>query len=268
MARSGRVTEWDARVYNRISALQHWLAEKSLASLTLDGDERVLDVGCGDGTISAEIARRLPRGSVLGVDASHAMVTFASERFPGTTHPNLAFRVADAANLDVGDRFDLVVSFNCLHWVRDQAAALRGIRAALAPSGRTHLRLVPQGRRRSLEDVIEDAVSTPPWAAFFHDHRPPYLHLTPDAYRALAERCGLRTERLDVQQETWDFGTRAEFAHFAEVTFVEWTKSIPAPRHEAFINDVLDRYRQVDDGSSSQADVFTFYQMEVVLRPA
>ena len=38
--------------------------------------------------------------------------------------------------------------------------------------------------------------------------------------------------------------------------------------HEAFINDVLDRYRQVGYGSSSQASVFTFYQMEVVLRPA
>ena len=262
------MTEWDAPVYHRVSALQRWLAEKSLASLTLDGGERVLDLGCGDGTITAEIAQRLPRGSVLGLDASHTMVAFASERFPGATHPNLAFEIGDAAKLDVGSGFDLVVSFNCLHWVRNQAAALHGIRAALAPSGRTHLRLVPEGSRRSLEDVIEDTVSTPPWAPYFHDHRPPYLHLTPDAYRALAGRCGLRTERLEVQQEAWDFGTRAEFGHFAEVTFVEWTKSIPAPRHEAFIDDVLDRYRQVGDGSSSQVDVFTFYQMEVVLRPA
>jgi trans-aconitate methyltransferase len=262
------VTEWDARVYNRISALQRWLAEKSLASLTLEGGERVLDVGCGVGTITAEIAQRVPGGSVLGVDASHEMVTFASERFPATTYPNLAFRVADAASLDVGSRFDLVVSFNCLHWVLDQAAALRGIRAALAPSGRTHLRLVPQGPRRSLEDVIQDTVSTPPWASYFHEHRPPYLHLTPDAYRALAERCGLRTERVDVQQEAWDFGSHAEFVHFAEVTFVEWTRFIPAPRHEAFINDVLDRYRQIGDESSGPANVFTFYQMELVLRPA
>src|SRR6516165_4986158 len=72
-ARSGRVTEWDARVYNRVSALQRWLAEKSLASLTLEGGERVLDVGCGVGTITAEIAQRVPRGSVLGLDASHTM---------------------------------------------------------------------------------------------------------------------------------------------------------------------------------------------------
>jgi trans-aconitate 2-methyltransferase len=263
------VTEWDARAYNRVSALQRWLAEKSLGSLVaLDGAERVLDLGCGDGTITAEIARRVRRGSVLGVDASSAMVAFARERFPGTTHSNLSFQLGDVAQLDVGNRFDLVVSFNCLHWVRDQAAALRGIHAALAAAGRAHLRLVSQGSRRSLEDVIEDTRCTAAWAAYFRDYRPPYVHLTPDAYRALAERCGLRTERLDVQQEAWDFGSRGEFVHFAEATFVEWTRCIAAPRHGAFINDVLDRYRQVGDGASSQANVFTFYQMEIVLRRA
>ena len=88
------MTEWDARAYNRVSALQQWLAAKSLGRLPLDGTERVLDVGCGDGKVTSEIARRLPRGSVVGVDASHAMIAFAAQKFPATTHPNLVFRVA------------------------------------------------------------------------------------------------------------------------------------------------------------------------------
>jgi trans-aconitate 2-methyltransferase len=262
------VTEWDAQAYNRVSALQQWLAEKSLVSVPLRGDERVLDLGCGDGKITTEIARRLPRGSVLGIDASHAMIAFAARTFPAATHPNLAFRVADAAQLPFADQFDLVVSFNCLHWVRDQVAALRGIRTALVASGRAHLRFVPRGARRSLEDVIEDTRRAAPWAAYFPDYRPPYLHLTPDAYRALAEDGGLHVERLDVQQEAWDFESREAFARFAEATFVEWTRLIPPNRHGAFINEVLDRYRQVGDGSPNQANVFTFYQMVPVLRRA
>ena len=76
------MTEWDAQAYNRVSALQQWLAEKSLVRLSLDGDERVLDVGCGDGKVTVEIARRLPRGSVVGVDASHAMIAFAAQTVP------------------------------------------------------------------------------------------------------------------------------------------------------------------------------------------
>jgi len=260
------VTEWNAQAYNRVSALQQWLAEKSLARLSLDGDERVLDLGCGDGKVTVEIARRLPRGSVTGVDASHAMIAFAAEKFPATAHPNLTFRLADAAHLSFADQFDLIVSFNCLHWVRDQAAALRGIHTALAASGRTHLRFVPRGARKSLEDVIEDTRRAPAWAAYFPGYHPPYLHVTPDEYRALAERSRLRVERLDVQQEEWDFESRDAFVHFARATFVEWTRLLPADRHDAFIDEVLDRYRRLGNGSPERANVFAFYQMEVVLR--
>ena len=260
------MTEWDAQAYNRVSALQQCLAEKSIRRLPLDGDERVLDLGCGDGKITVEIARRLPRGSVVGVDASNAMIAFAAQKFPATTHPNVAWRVADAAQLPFAEQFDLVVSFNCLHWVRDQAAALRGIRAALVAMGRAHLRLVSRGARKALEDVIEDTRHGPKWSAYFPDYRSPYLHLTPDAYRALAEDSGLRVERLEVQQEEWDFESRDAFAHFAQATFVEWTRLLPPDRHGAFIDEVLDRYRQLGDGSRERANVFTFYQMEVVLR--
>src|SRR5262249_57348769 len=108
------------------------------------------------------------------------MIAFAAQKFPPSTHSNLAFRVADAARLPFADQFDLVVSFNCLHWVRDQAAALRGIRAALVASGRTHLRFVPRGARKSLEVVIEDTRRAPDWAAYFRDFETPYLHVTSD----------------------------------------------------------------------------------------
>jgi trans-aconitate 2-methyltransferase len=260
------MTEWDADAYRHVSALQRWLAEKSLANVELRGDERILDLGCGDGTITAEIAARQPRATVLGVDASRAMVACAARTFPPAAHPNLAFRVADAAQLPFADAFDLVVSFNCLHWVRDQAAALRGIRAALAPGGHTHLRLVARGARRSLEAVIEETRRSAAWAPYFVDYRTPYVHLTPDEYGALARESGLCVERIDMQQEAWDFQSHPAFVHFAEATFVEWTRLIPADARADFIADVLDRYRLLGDGTPAQADVFTFYQMEVVAR--
>jgi trans-aconitate 2-methyltransferase len=209
------MTEWDAAAYSRISALQRWQAEKSLAALQLEGGERVLDVGCGNGVITAQLAARLARGAVVGVDASHQMIDFAAETFPRGAHPNLTFRVADAARLAFVDEFDLIVSFNCLHWVRDQAAALRGIRSALVPAGRTHLRFVPQGARQSLEDVIEETRQAPRWREYFVDYRAPYVHLTEAAYGALARSARLHVKRFDVQQEAWDFGSREAFAAFA-----------------------------------------------------
>jgi trans-aconitate 2-methyltransferase len=57
------------------------MAEEQLALLDLEGWEQILDVGCGDGKITAKIAERVPRGSVLGVDPSQGMIAFASGHF-------------------------------------------------------------------------------------------------------------------------------------------------------------------------------------------
>jgi len=71
------MTEWDAAEYSRRSSLQEAMAQEVLALLDLNGPERILDVGCGDGKITAEIAIRVPPASVVGVDPSRDMISFA-----------------------------------------------------------------------------------------------------------------------------------------------------------------------------------------------
>ncbi|HSP96414.1 MAG TPA: class I SAM-dependent methyltransferase, partial [Candidatus Dormibacteraeota bacterium] len=132
-----------------------------------------------DGRVSAAIAARLPRGSVVGVDASRHMVDFAAVSFPPAAHANLRFAVAEAAALDFTAAFDLAVSFNALHWVPDLPAPLRGLQAALVPGGRALLRFVPAGPRLSLEHVIDDTCRAAPWRRWFLDHHTPFVH--PDA---------------------------------------------------------------------------------------
>src|SRR5262245_60476872 len=166
--------EWIAGEYNRHSSLQAAMAEEQLGRLTLERAERVLDVGCGDGKITAAIAARLPHGSVLGVDPSQNMIAFASGHFGPVTCPNLRFEVADVRRLAYRDEFDRVVSFNALHWVPEQGAALRSIRTALVDNGQALLRFVPQGPRKCLEDVIEDVRQSARWANSFTGFRKPY----------------------------------------------------------------------------------------------
>ena len=262
-----RMTEWDASEYHRRSALQKWLAARSLTGIDLSGSERVLDIGCGDGKITAEIAERLPSGSAVGIDPSTAMIDFAREHFLAD-HANLSFAVGDATRLSYRDAFDLVVSFNALHWVPDQTAALRCIREAMRPGGRSLLQFVSRGVRKALEDVIEDTREDPRWSRYFTDYHRPYLHLRPEEYRRLAESCGLRVDHLDIALEAWDFGSRAAFADFGQVTFVEWTRKIPAAERAEFIADVLDRYQRLGDGSAADAAVFHFYQLRIALRRA
>ncbi|MBM3278188.1 MAG: class I SAM-dependent methyltransferase [Candidatus Handelsmanbacteria bacterium] len=114
---------------------QQW-AEELLPKLRLRGDESLLDLGCGDGKITALLAARLPRGQVLWVDLSPAMIELAQSRFPPAAYPNLAIVQMDPAHLTLEPRFDRVFSNATLHWVANHLAVLQGVRACLRPGGR------------------------------------------------------------------------------------------------------------------------------------
>ena len=259
------MTEWDAAEYARRSGLQEAMAEEVLALLDLEGSERVLDVGCGDGRITAEIASRLPRGSVVGVDSSHDMISFATDHFGPSIRPNLRFEVADARSLPFRKEFDLVVSFNALHWLPEQDAPLRSISSAMKPSGLAQLRLVPAGERKSLEAVIEETRLSSRWFGYFREFHDPYLRMTPDQYKATVERNGLCVRRIHTEEKAWDFKSRSGFFAFGSVTLVEWTRLLPEAEKPAFITDVLDRYRSVAVNKPGEENVFKFYQMDVTL---
>lgn len=258
------MTEWNAPGYARIAGLQQAMAAEVLALLQLKGTERVLDLGCGNGKVTAEIAARVPDGSIIGVDASAEMIAFAAENFPAADHPNLRFEVVDIRRLRFHEEFNLVVSFNALHWIPDQNAALRSIYSAMKRDAVAQLRLVPDGARKSLETVIEETRKSPRWATYFKDFRDPYLHLTPEQYADVAERNGFRVQRIRTEDQAWDFKERSAFEASCMVTLVEWTKRLPEKERLAFVRDALDRYGSV----SGEESIFRFYQMDVTLTRA
>ncbi len=254
------MTEWNASGYEQVSALQKMLADDALASLKLAGTEQILDIGCGDGRITAEVAKRVTRGSVLGVDPSRNMIEYAQQRFKPTEYPNLKFAMGDARTLNYRAEFDLVISFNALHWVHEQETALRGIRAALKPGGRTLLRFVCQGPRKNIEAVNEETALSPRWVKFFVNRRAPFLHFTPEGYRALLPGAGLKELSMNLMDSAWDFKTRKGFTTWANVTFVPWTQYLPKEETAAFIADSLDHYARV----AGDEHTFKYYQLTVV----
>ncbi len=120
-------SRWQADQYGSTGAFVPALGEVILTSLGAAPGERVLDVGCGDGALTARIAEG--GATVVGVDASPELVAVAQAR-------GLDARLADAAALDFDEEFDAVFSNAALHWILDYQAAAAGMFAALRPGGR------------------------------------------------------------------------------------------------------------------------------------
>jgi trans-aconitate methyltransferase len=120
--------KWNAEDYKDNSPNQKKWALELLAKAHLTGNESVLDIGCGDGEITALIAGEVRRGRVVGLDSSTGMIELARQRFPSKAHPNLSFVLKDAREIDFQSEFDLIFSNACLHWVTDHFPVLQRIR--------------------------------------------------------------------------------------------------------------------------------------------
>jgi trans-aconitate methyltransferase len=120
--------KWDPQAYARNGAFVHGLAGGVLELLRAQSGEYILDLGCGDGQLTQQIAAS--GAHVLGVDASANMVEAARER-------GIEAEQANAELLPFHDRtFDAVFSNAALHWVRDQDEMLAQVHRVLRTGGR------------------------------------------------------------------------------------------------------------------------------------
>jgi ubiquinone/menaquinone biosynthesis C-methylase UbiE len=101
----------------------------------LRDDVTLLDVGCGPGNITADLARRVPAGTFVGIDRSSEVIARASQDFPSSTHQNLSFREGDVYHLDFDDAtFDVVYVHQVLQHLGDPVGALREMSRVLKPN--------------------------------------------------------------------------------------------------------------------------------------
>jgi trans-aconitate 2-methyltransferase len=122
----------DGATYDRISAPLERIGREVLERLQLNGDETVLDAGCGSGRVTQALLERLPHGHVIGVDGSAEMLAAARKR--------LGERVElvhqDLEQLDLGERrIDAILSTATFHWLTDHARLFARLRAALRGGG-------------------------------------------------------------------------------------------------------------------------------------
>ena len=248
--------DWDGEQYARTSDLQREAAARAIAGLTLRPHDHLLDVGCGDGYVTRRLAAQLPAGRAVGVDASPRMIAQAT-----SGGDDVEFVLADVHDMPFRAEFDVVVSFNALHWVPEQRRALGSIAAAARPGARVLLQMVCAGTRRSLETVAMEVAGTPRWADRFDGFAPPFVHVDADDYPDMAADAGLRVTDLSVHELAWDFGNRDAFAQWCSNGADAWTARLDPEDRSRFLADWVRAYEEV----SGRAGLFLFTQMRAAM---
>jgi trans-aconitate methyltransferase len=233
---------WNASDYAANSTVQQSWARELISRLNLRGEEHVLDVGCGDGKVTAEIASSVPRGSATGVDASQHMIRFARETYPAGKMPNLKFHVMDARKLRFKQQFDVVFSNAALHWVDDHEAILSGAAKCLRSGGRLLVSCGGKGNAHEVFLALRPEIRLKRWRECFRQMPKPYFFYTPVEYEKWLPRHGFKLNHVLLAPKDATYDGSAGLARWLRTTWLPYTHRVPKSRREEFIAAVTERY--------------------------
>ncbi len=167
--------DWDAATYDRISGdVQFVWAREQLERLPLEGDEVVLDAGCGSGRVTAELADRVPRGRVYAVDLAPSMV----EHTRGRLGSRVRASCQDLVELELPEQVDVVFSNATFHWILDHDRLFVALNRAMKPGARLVAQCGGHGNIDKFRETADGVASEQRFAPFFVDWRRPWNYAT------------------------------------------------------------------------------------------
>ncbi len=239
--------EFDAKKYSQFSSHQKEWGRRLIADLSLKGNERILDLGCGDGVLTAQLAVLVPNGSVVGIDASRRMIEAAREH----QRANLSFIVQDINDMDETEAYDVVFSNATLHWIRNHHALLARVYRALAPEGALRFNFGGDGNCVHFLKIIREAMALPEFARHFDAFTWPWFMPSVESYLGFISEHEFREARVWGENADRYFATEELLTGWVDqpslVPFMGSVDPAVRPRFREYVlNRMLEETRQTD----------------------
>jgi len=223
---------WDSSLYDDRHSFVWKSGGDLIGLLNPKPGERILDLGCGTGHLTAQIAGR--GAAVIGMDSSASMIAQARQNYP-----KIAFMLGDARELRFDEPFDGVFSNAVLHWIREPARVIDAVALALKPQGRFVLEMGGKGNNALIVAAVESIQR-----AHGYEPRLPWFYPSAAEYATLLERGGFEIETL------WTFPRWTKLDHperglreWLEMFGALWFEDVPAQERGGLIAEIEDRLR-------------------------
>jgi trans-aconitate 2-methyltransferase len=240
------MSDWDPDLYNRFARYRAEPVEMILDRLQIGGAERIVDLGCGSGDHTVELARRSQNGSALGIDSSPAMIGRAT-RLRETLDEDLGRRVnfilGDMRDFSADREYTIIFSNAAFQWMREHQSVLAACYRALRPGGALAVQM-PANENEDAQVTMMAIAAEAPWNAALGTLQTPSKEtvLTPEEYRAILASIGFID--LDCHYHTFHHPMRnpAEVVEFYRSTGLRrFLDHLPPDQQDPFVAELTSR---------------------------
>ena len=227
--------DWDAATYDRVSDPQFGWALEQLERLPLNGNEVVLDAGCGSGRVTAELVARVPQGRVYGVDVAPSMAAHAQAALDGRA----TILCQDLVELELPEPVDAVFSNATFHWIADHDALFAALHRAMKPGGRLVAQCGGKGNIDRFRQLADEVAHEEPFAGYFESWRGPWNYASAEDTAERLGRAGFAEVSCWLEPKQV---TPADPGAFVQtVCLVRHLDRLPVEQHGPFIDRVLEK---------------------------
>jgi trans-aconitate 2-methyltransferase len=191
-------TYWDAQTYDRIGTPMRGWAQQVIEDLALQGDETVLDAGCGSGSVTLDLLAKLPRGRIYAVDASGEMIASLISTLAERGIANVTAIRASLTEFALPEQVDAVFSNAVFHWIPDDDALFSALYRATKPGGRLRAQCGGAGNNAHVLESVAAVRERPQFARYLAGFSDSKTYRTPERAKASLERAGWRDVRASL----------------------------------------------------------------------
>lgn len=239
--------EFDGEKYKAASSHQKEWGTSLISRLSLRGDEKILDLGCGDGALTEQLSLLVPDGKVLGIDASVGMIGTAKK----LSGDNLEFVQMDINYLDFSSEFDIIYSNAALHWITDHHRLLHNSYEALKTGGILLWEFGSEGNTVNFLEVIQKNITDKVYKDYFKNFTFPWFFPSKKQYEEMLSQMGYSDFAItEVNRDKFFETSDAMVKWIDQPCIVPFIERIPDRHKDVFrqtvIEQMLEKTRQPD----------------------